>query len=107
MTNLPINYDDLDPGIRGVVRFLNLNGFRTTDSGDGVSKAGSGQDFDPVPHVHMVVRPERMLDEAERLLFALRTIEVTPDGMSIQATYDPADGTAVLSLYGVTGRDFV
>lgn len=106
MTNRSINYDALDPGIRSVVRFLDINGFRTTDSGDGVSKAGTGQDFEPVPHVHMVVPPERMRVEADRLLSALLTLDITPDGMSIQATYDPAEGTAVLSLYGVTGKDF-
>lgn len=49
-------YDDLDPGIVEVVRFLHGHGFETTDSGDGVSKLDP--DFkwhDPhcwtVPHV--------------------------------------------------------
>lgn len=50
-----VDYDKLDPGIRACVRALNLAGFETADSGDGVSKAAQGlvpgEDFITRPHV--------------------------------------------------------
>lgn len=49
-------WDELDPGIRGVVRALWEMGFDTTDSGDGRFKATLGLepgDFWDTPHVHL------------------------------------------------------
>lgn len=44
-------YDELDPGIRDLVRFLReRHGFNTTDSGDG-SKAATMDCAMPFPHV--------------------------------------------------------
>ena len=73
-----VPYDDLDSGIREVVRWLNTHGFDTVDSGDGKAKftedgqplpgwESEDQDFDcviPHPHVFMAVpgshrRPRR------------------------------------------------
>lgn len=41
--------DALDPGIRDLVIALNDAGFRTTDSGDGVSKAEDIENEDALP----------------------------------------------------------
>jgi hypothetical protein len=54
-TSTPVpepDYDELDPGIREVVRLLFGAGFGTTDSGDGKTKGEFGADY---PHVHIFV----------------------------------------------------
>lgn len=47
----PLDPGNLDPGIRDRVLEFIAAGFMTTDSGDGVSKAGSGQIYNDVPHI--------------------------------------------------------
>lgn len=95
--------EGLDPGIRQTVEWLRSHGFETTDSGDGVSK----QDMEcalGIPNVFMRVTPDSMVDEALRLLILLqgRGINFHADNeASISASFDPADGTAILSLLGV------
>lgn len=106
-----VPWDDLDVGVRGVVRLLNENGFRTYDSGDGKSKFGedgkplpewrsSIPDFEWVmnmPHVAMGVPADRLAAECDRLLEVLTKagVKVDPQGPedtpSIQGTYDPGD----------------
>ena len=93
----------VDPGVRSLVAWLNLRGFKTTDSGDGVSKAdfiAEGEALH-VAHVHMRVGAIDLLNESQRLMTLLDEIGVTVDPGTIQATYDPADGIAVLTLSGV------
>jgi hypothetical protein len=107
----PLNIDELDPGIRRVVRWLREHGFETTDSGDGVSKWSLIQDGEALdfPHVFMVVRPEEMVAEARRLRGELASIGITcaPEGMggpSIVVSFDPAaevDDIAILALTGL------
>lgn len=99
---------DLDPGIRNVVEWLQGLGFHTTDSGDGKTKIGIDEDAIDIPHVFMTVKPSDLVGHAGHLMAYLRAIgiEVTPMGLdekrpTIEATYDPADGTAVIALYGV------
>ncbi len=50
------DYDKLDPGIREFVRWLNVTGYKTSDSGDGVSKVGvmGAEDLIDVPHAIVV-----------------------------------------------------
>jgi hypothetical protein len=86
----------LDPGIREWVLRLNGAGFTTTDSGDGATKFKEGRGFESVldfPHVHMTSTRVDLLEEADRLhaLFG--------DWGTVQATYDPADDSALLSFY--------
>ncbi len=108
-----VPYDELDPGIRNVVRWLNDNGFRTVDSGDGRTKFtedgrplpewDSGDpDYDcvmPFPHAIIAVTPHQIVSECVRLrdLIEARGISVEPqsgpdtgDTVNIQGTYDPA-----------------
>lgn len=99
---------DLDPGIRHTVEWLQGLGFNTTDSGDGKTKIGIDEDALDFPHVFMVVKPSDLVGHAGHLMAYLRAIgiEVKPNGMdekqpTIEATYDPADGSAIIGLFGV------
>lgn len=96
----------LNPGIVGTVRWLNFLGFVTTDSGDGKT-----HDFEcdrDYAYVVIVVPKEHLIREAERLVselarIGIRVLPMTKDGneVSVQATYDPAEGTATIDLSGV------
>lgn len=111
--------DALDPGIRRTVMALRVSGFRTTDSGDGVSKPDMACAL-PVPNVYMVVDAPVMVAEADRLLVVLTdlvkpgTLEATEmaDGhevmrVTIEASYCPTDGVAILALHGVSDADLL
>lgn len=101
MTTYDLNYDELDPGIRKLVRLLNERNFLTSDSGDGVSKPPEARVID-VPHVYMTTTPQSMIREAHRLAALLMVhlkAELVP-GM-IQATFDPVDGSASLAVMDV------
>jgi hypothetical protein len=105
-----IDYDALDPGIRDTVRRLNILGFETTDSGDGVSKLAAGHPADEIlniPHVFIRCSPRDLADVADRLKRDLERngfcVEpVGHSGIWIQGTLDPADETATIMLAGVT-----
>ena len=117
MSDIP--YDDLDPGIREVVRWLNEAGFPTMDSGDGKAKFDDDGNELPgweggtcgygVPHAIIAVHPHMLVEQADDLVRALRsqvgiTVQATsPDGsgVEVQANYDPANGIAVVVLSGL------
>lgn len=101
-----LDLSQLDPGIRGAVAWLRMHGFDTTDSGDGVSKPGDERVLD-IPHVFMVVAPEHLVAEADRLLSLLLENGVDVDQIgcevaSIEASYDPVSGTGVITLLRFT-----
>lgn len=93
-----MNYDDLDPGIREVVRLVNEAGFVTTDSGDGVSKPAEWYQPDergvteafPFQHVVAESCRETLIDDADRLAAVLGI------GWAVEATYGTADGICYL-----------
>lgn len=90
--------DDFDPGIRETVRWLQANGFNTTDSGDGKTKPEDQRALGDIPHVFMVIEPrERIFDEASRLYMISRDV---PDAW-VEASFNPQDGVVVLGLFGV------
>lgn len=100
-----IDYEQLDPGIRETVRRLRAWGFDTTDSGDG-SKAETMECGLSVANVFIRCEPRHLVDSTDLLMRNLvkEGICVEPIGsslISIQSTYDPADGTAIIGLYGV------
>jgi len=104
------NLNTLDPGIRETVARLRLAGFETTDSGDGVSKPAAG-DIIPHPHVVICSTPSTLIEEARRLRDFLQSqgilvAPLAPDGagVSIQASYDPGDESAVIMLSGLGDR---
>jgi hypothetical protein len=101
------NYDQLNPGIRRVVRFLHVHLFESINSGDGRTHVCEcDADY---PFVTIRVAPSLMAQEADRLykLLTDEGIEFTGTdeeghGTSIEATYWPADGEdAWISLLGV------
>lgn len=107
-----MNYDDLDPGIRRTVRWLQKNEFRTTDSGDGVAKFQCAEPMEGAldyPHVVCVVASDLLASEADRLAELVHDlgVDVVPNGLrepgqaGISASYDPVDGVAVIVLEGV------
>ena len=106
-----IDVEALDPGIRRTVLWLRSQGFETTDSGDGKSKLEPGtnvpEEAETIPHVFMVSKPASLVASADRLVGALRQLglAVVPQGHDggawVGSSYDPADGTAVLSLHMV------
>jgi hypothetical protein len=103
-----MNHDDFDPskldkGIRRTVLCLREDGFDTCDSGDG-SKAAWMEGALDVPHVFMRIDPAAIVVEAKHLL---RTVEALfGDAVyTIEATYSPIDGVAILSLMGVGDKD--
>lgn len=94
----------MNPGIRLTVAWLDSIGFTTTDSGDG--KTHEYECDRDHAYVVMVVDPEDLIAEAERLKRALtnRGIGVSSIGEgapAIQASYDPSNGLAVLDLMGL------
>ena len=109
------DYSELDPGIREVVRWLRDAGFKTTDSGDGVTKLAQGWPEDEVmafPHVNIESSLAYMLKETNELIRMLyeKRIQIEPiggDGVSIQVTYDPADGSASILLLGLNDDRFL
>ncbi len=102
------NCDGLNPGIARTVLWLHANGFNTCDSGDGVTK-----DYDcdlGYPYVHMIAHPDKMVSESKRLFDLLtanghKVEEFNPDmdtgGPNIQASYDPVNNVATISLFNV------
>ena len=104
------DYDKLDPGIRFTVKWLHERGFTTTDSGDG-SKAGEMEGALDIPHVaikpggeeHEYPYAINLAHLAQQTANRLRE-ELWDDGRhvepgTIQATYDPFDGSWVIMLY--------
>lgn len=86
-----IDYDELDPGIRDVVRLLREAGFETTDSGDGVSKPKDDMCVLEYPHVFAMTDPAHMVPEADRLAALLG-----PE-WDVDVSYSPRNSKAILS----------
>lgn len=91
----PINYDELDPGIRDVVRAINEWGWVTCDSGDG-SKAGTMECALDHPHVFCESQwgPLGIINEAHSL--AARLLGRFGPGWYVETNYSTKDGRAFL-----------
>jgi len=96
----PIPYKHLDPGVRDLVAALNAHGFRTTDSGDGVSKPPPGRVFD-FPHVFMIVVPVYLIAESNRLQGLLCVLGC--EGWTVEATYCPGK-VGIIGLLDLRNR---
>lgn len=99
------NYDELDPGIRRVVRWLREAGFDTCDSGDGISKFLPDSGWDPaghdelmrIPHVAMTCGPEDLVRMADRIAGMLSVLRIdvgvqapaADTHVQLLASYDP------------------
>jgi hypothetical protein len=96
------DYLQLNPAIRSLVQLLRTRGFDTTDSGDGTNAAEGMEGALEFPHVHCVVSPDQLVSEAHRMANVLAEAGIVANEGTIQATYDPANRGAILSVYGVT-----
>lgn len=107
-----LRVEDLDPGIRRTVLWLQKNEFRTTDSGDGVTKFQCAEPMEGAleyPHVVCAVASDLLASEADRLAELVHDlgVDVVPNGLrepgqaGISASYDPGDGVAIIVLAGV------
>lgn len=100
---------DINPGIRGTVAWLNANGFKTCDSGDGKT-----HDFEcdrDTAYVVVQVPASLLVTESDRLYTILtrkliRVGEIGPEPVDemvmIQSTYDPANGLAFIDVIGLS-----
>lgn len=116
---MTVPYEELDSGIRATVRWLNENGFRTTDSGDGRSKYANGDECAmdcamPFPNVAILTNPSDLATECERLSELLRErgippvpmgSEIEPGNIHIQGSYDPTLESDVRSFILLFGLD--
>lgn len=112
----PLEEASLDPGVRRLVHWLNERGYRTTDSGDGITKLEIGftaerHNISDHPYVAMVFSPSELIQEVDRLVVLLRDkfgVEVQrhgrcepEDAPQIDAYYCPIDKEAVAVLQHV------
>lgn len=103
-----MNIQDLNPGIRQLVYFLNNRGFQTVDSGDG--KTHLYECDQAQPYVVMKCEPDRIVDSCNLLAKILRSdCGIQLDGMNednsvptIEAHYSPLSGVATITLWNVT-----
>jgi len=102
--------DELNPGIRRLVGWLRANGFDTCDSGDG--QTHDHECDRSYPYVTIIAPKWELVAQADRLNRLLvdvgvpiRSISEEPLHGAIQATYDPADGSGVIDLTGVSDKD--
>lgn len=98
-----VNYDEIDSGVRQLVRYLRERGFDTCDSGDG-SKAGTMGCARTEPHVTVRADSIHLISVALRLRDAADDfgLAVSPIGMgdwSVQATFDPCDRSSFVDLF--------
>ena len=90
-----IDLSQLDPGVRSIVEHIRWAGFETTDSGDGRSKEPSAEVL-PFGHVAIASSPVGLLSDANAVLLYLRTSRNIPAGFTVEATYWPIGGEAVI-----------
>lgn len=108
LANDDLDLSTLTPGIREVVRLLRQNGFKTTDSGDGVTNVANGMEGAmTVPHVVMRIEPDEIIAEARRLqsLIDPYCTEEGASGPFIEASFSPRDNIAVLVLFELSDAD--
>lgn len=108
---MTLDLELIHPRMRKLVAFLNDNHFVTTDSGDGVINVDLGmEEALDYPHVVMVVEESAdLIKEADYLITLLKAHGVLlrqgdPEKW-LEASYNPADGVAVLFLGGVSDED--
>lgn len=121
---MDVPYEDLDPGIRAVVRLLADHGFRTTDSGDGVSKVGTELEgcMDPIPNVTIRASKHHLALETDAVVALLESQGVRcgvdrttleefcgpqdegkefGDGVLVEGAYYPLEEYAVIFVTGL------
>lgn len=94
-----MNLEDLCPGIRACVAYLNKVGFETTDSGDG-SHFAAGMECAWEEPMVVIQATEHTMVGLSRQLHRLVHDKQNLAGIQIEATYSPVDGVASVIAYG-------
>lgn len=102
--------NEINPGIRKTVAWLQSLGYETTDSGDGITNVEAKMEgVLAFAHVMIKVDPDNLIyfagvlaNEIEQNL-GLKVVPISNDwqDICIQATYDPADNSAMIMLSGL------
>lgn len=111
-----IDYGQIDPGVRRLVRYLRGWGLPTSDSGDGVSKPAEwfeNGEASRHPHVYAmetkVEDPFSLFDHwlriAERISFHLLGGAGPKPGQEVTVSYNAADGSMLFAVLGFTDED--
>jgi len=87
----PIDYDQISPGVRDLVRELRGRGFETTDSGDGSNHAAGMECALPFRHVAIVTTIQDMEDVVAELAYHYPTAK-------IDASWSPGEPAVVLLM---------
>ena len=86
---------NLDPGISTLVRLLQANGFKTTDSGDGKSKPPDERAIE-FPHVFCVSTKDGLVKDCDLVLALLKQQGI--DDFTVEGNYNPEDETPVIMI---------
>jgi len=111
MNDKPNDMDHICPGITKTVHWLQSHGFKTTDSGDGVSNEGMECSLD-FPNVFMVTEPQLLISDCKRLALLRGEQGIQVGGMTmngapkphVEGSYDPSDDGAIISLFYVDDK---
>lgn len=97
-----VDYEKLDPGIREFVRFLNLNYFKTCDSGDGSTKPSENPEMVPyddyLPYPHAVVKCDskwNLIEDVDSLVSIFNSY-CSPHNIDVQGNYDGGSTTIII-----------
>ena len=95
-----MNVEELDPGIRNVVKFISDMGYHTTDSGDGVTKVGEG--VLPFPHVVVTVPSDRLIRDCNTIMCELEAMEFGDEiEYGVEGSYCPHVRVATIMVWGL------
>ena len=103
--------NSLKEKVRDLVIWLNQEGFHTIDSGDGSDYLRGMEGAIEEPMVAISVEPHLLISKSNRLVMLLQEmgISISPIGTefspTIEASYDPTNGLAVIILTNVLSKD--
>ncbi len=101
-----MNYKQLSPGIRGMVRWLREAwGYETVDSGDGSNWAAGQEGAMPIPMVAIQLKTWSFMTTAADVLLT-RLVWAKIKDVHVEACYDTDTRIALLIVSGEGLRDF-
>lgn len=87
----------IQPKVKPLVDFLNSIGFKTTDSGDGVTNVEAGMecalDF---PHVVVLTNSRDLTQDADLIFYKIKQQDFGLSELFVQGNYSPNDGIATI-----------
>lgn len=104
-----MNLEELNPGIRGLVSWLNNKGYVTSDSGDGTNYKNGMEGALPYPSV-VIVREKHRKDLREAAITLHQELEdrgvafFAPEA-DVCYSYSPKSGVEMILITGVCDKD--